>query len=198
MGLERPMPASKLTIQDLNYGFFRDATRSSDINAPFHALAADGRITKGGLEYVGVDQGKRREIQQIINTAFAEIESSIKDRLRPVADESNDGTGTRVYRVPGDRAAGEWILKEMAGRIAALIGEREVMILLSGMDLSQRYAFFGMNDTRIEITPQNGYDRPDEAFVVRITQFDPETKQRLSNRVCLMGGLKESFGNVFE
>jgi len=38
----------------------------------------------------------------------------------------------------------------------------------------------------------------DEAFVVRITQFDPETKQQLSNRVCLMGGLKESFGNVFE
>lgn len=196
-GEERRLPAPKLTIQDLNYGFFREATRSSDINAPFHTLASDGRLTKGALDFVGVDQGRRREIQRIIDTAYGKIESSIKNRLRPVQEESDDEKGIQVYQVPGDRVEGEGVLKEMAGNIAALIGERETMILFSGMDLSQRYALFGMSDTRIEITARDGYDRPDEAFVVRITQFDPETKQKLSNRVCLIGGLKESFGSVF-
>ena len=196
------LPTSGLGVSDIDYGLLRDILVARARDAPFQTLADDGRITQGALEFVGVDVARRREIQQVFDTAFKQVEDGIRARMRQVPVDGEGDDGVSIYEIPAAREEGEEIVRGMVGNLANIIGERKAMALLSGMDLTWKYSSFGMRETRIEIRPSGADDirrqdfLPGRAYGVKIAQTDPDTG-RVFVRDCYFDTLEQCFGGLF-
>ena len=197
------LPTSGLGVSDSDYRLLQEiAVKATARDAPFQTLADDGRVTQGALEFVGVDVARRREIQQVFDTAFTQVEDGIRARMRQVPAEGEADDGVSVYEIPAAREEGEEIVRGLVGNLADLIGERKAMALLSGMNLTWKYSFFGMRETRIEIRPSGADDirrqdfLPGRAYMVKIAQTDPDTG-RVSVYGSYFEGLEQCFGGLF-
>ncbi len=196
-------PTSGLGVGDIDYRLLQEIeVKVSATDAPFRTLADDGRVTKGSLEFVGVDVSRRREIQRVFDSAYKQVEEGIRARMRLVPPEDGAEDGMSVYEIPAAREEGEEIVRRLVGNLAGLIGERKAMALLSGMTLTWKYSFFGMRDTRIEIRPSDAHANlhldylPGRAYGVKIAQTDPDTG-RVIVADCHFEKLEQCFGGLF-
>ena len=188
----------RVPIREMDYDFLREVSSKVARGGAFQTFSPEGGITKGALEFVGVDGSRRREVQAVVDNAYRQVEASIVQRMKLVAEESDEASGVAVYEIPAARAEGEMIFREMAGNIQNIIGESKTLALVSGMNLHERYSFFGMNDVRIEIRETgDGAAHPENAFRVDIFRGDPNTKEWVRTGTGGFRALKARYGGVF-
>lgn len=189
--------APDVPLERMTYDYLLDVTTNTSKKAPFQTFSDDGRITREALEFAGVEESQIAAIRNIVAAAYNKIEASVASRMVLVQQESDEASGVAVYRIPAAIADGERIFQEMAGEMQKLIGEKKTRVLVSGMNLSDRYSLFGMNDARIEIKETVSAVSHRDGFSIVIRQYDPINGKSLAKTTCNFEILQRKYGRVF-
>ena len=145
----KPPAQRAASLADVNLGFF-------DKRADYSTVETRGMVGISGLELLGIDTSKRPAIQAILDEGWGKAETDMKKRMYLVEGESDPSKGVFVYRIPAARESGEAILAEVAGNLSNLIGEKETVRFLAGMNPFAKRAGFGMGEVRIQIESEPG------------------------------------------
>lgn len=186
----RRRPSSpKIGPQDITIDFFTH-------NPSFSLLTSDGRVTGDAMDFAGIDPGRKNEVQRVFDDVARKAEDSIRKRIVYDAQASNEGLGIHVYRIAGNLAEGESILRQAAIDLESIVGRSEAMILMSGLSPYSHYGAYGMCDTVLEFSQTTGSDQP-PGWWVDVSVKNPITGKML---VSSMEGssLKDYFGGLFD
>ncbi len=190
--IARHSPRLSWNISEINLDFFSEAP-------PDYVSISDSRVGANILDLLGIDQSKRPAIQEIFECAWTEAEQGMKARLQFIESESDPTNGVFVYRIPADRVAGEAILKDLTSKLVGLLGEKDTIRFLAGVNPFANSAGFGMGEVQIRFAPSDGTSiyKGSVPMVVEYSVNNPVTHSRAFAGVGNPNGsFSESFGSI--